>query len=71
MKGAENSQVTQAICTISNPFNQAASTANDVAEKMQSEVLSIVLFDQSYLEEAKKMFLRWRALVTRYYILTN
>ena len=69
MKGAENSQITQAVCNISNPFNQAANTSNQVAEKMRSEVLSIVLFDQSYLQEAKRTFLRWRALVTRYYIL--
>ena len=38
---------------------------------MRSEVLSIVQFDQSYLQEAKRTFLRWRALVTRYYILYN
>jgi len=38
---------------------------------MRSEVLSIVVFDLSYLQEAKQTFLRWRALVTRYYTLAN
>ena len=71
MKGAENSAVTLAICNISSPFNLAAQTSNQVAEKMRSEVLSIVVFDQSYLKEAKRTFLRWRALVTRYYMLSN
>ena len=71
MKGAENSQITQAICNISNPFNSAAASSAQVAAKMRSEVLSIVLFDQSYLLEAKRTFLRWRAIVTRYYTLVN
>ena len=71
MKGAENSQVTQAVCNISNPFNLAATTSNQVAEKMRSEVLSLVSFDLSYLQEAKRTFLRWRALVSRYYVLVN
>ena len=71
MKGSENSSVTQAVCNISSPFNQAAMKAREVAEQMRTEVLSIVLFDQSYLQEAKKTFLRWRSLVTRYYMLVN
>ena len=71
MKGAENVQVTQAICTISHPMSQAAQTIQEVAQRKQDEVLSMLLFDKSYIEEAKRMFLRWRALVTRYYILTN
>jgi hypothetical protein len=45
MKGAENSQITEAICNIRNPFNQAAATSNEVAAKMKSEVLPIVVFD--------------------------
>lgn len=38
---------------------------------MRSEVLSIVVFDQSYLLEAKRTFLRWRALTSRYFTLVN
>ena len=38
---------------------------------MKSELLPIVEFEQSYLFEAKRTFLRWRALVTRYYTLAN
>ena len=71
MKGAENSLVTQAVCNISNPFNSAASTSSQLAEQMRSDVLSVVVFDLSYLQQAKKTFLRWRALVTRYYTLVN
>ena len=36
MKGAENAALTQAIQNISNPFNNAAMTANEVASKMKS-----------------------------------
>ena len=71
MKGAENSQVTQALCNISNPFNKASDTSVEVANKMRKEVLSTVKFDQSYLQEAKRTFLRWRALTSRYYELMN
>ena len=52
-------------------MSQAAQTIQEVAQRKQDEVLSMLLFDKSYIEEAKRMFLRWRALVTRYYILTN
>ncbi len=71
MKGSENSQVTQAVCNISNPFNLAATTSNQVADKMRTEVLSIVSFDLRYLQEAKRTFLRWRALISHYYVLVN
>lgn len=71
MKGAENSQVTQAICNISNPFKSAAQTSNDVADKIRTEVLSLIIFDKRFLGEAKQTFLRWRALVTHYYILVK
>ena len=49
MKGAENSAVTQAVCNISNPFNSAASTSSQLAEQMRNDVLSVVVFDLSYL----------------------
>ena len=45
MKGAENAALTTAIQNISNPFNNAAITANEVASKMKTQVLSLVKYD--------------------------
>lgn len=71
MKGLENSQLTESICGISNPLESAAEASTQVATAMKSDILPILDYNLRYLQEAMDTFLRWRAIVTRFYTLVN
>ena len=46
-------------------------TSQEVANMMKSQILNVAENDLILLKEADKTFLRWRAIVSRYYFLEN
>ena len=70
-KGSDNPTLMSALQNISGPFNNIARSNIDVANMMKKQVLNLVKYDVDQIQEAKKTLKRWRATVSRRYVLIN